>query len=161
MTYRRFSRLKVSRNPSSMLWHKISCLNFHSHAEYGSFYVPPKISYPTTYLRSVAILTLFSRCFGVLGSELHCRHFKGKRCLLPSLNSAVIILHLHWRHSPEPCVLIFAFLNVYMEVIGGTVVWGTALQVGRSRVRFPIISSEFFIYIILPAPLWPSGRLKI
>ena len=32
---------------------------------------------------------------------------------------------------------------------------GTALQVGRSRVRFPMVSLEFFIDIFLPAALWP------
>jgi hypothetical protein len=32
------------------------------------------------------------------------------------------------------------------------------LQAGRSRVRFPIMSLEFFIDIILPVPLWPWGR---
>jgi hypothetical protein len=31
------------------------------------------------------------------------------------------------------------------------------LQTGRSRVRFPIVSLEFFIDIILPAALWPWG----
>ena len=30
---------------------------------------------------------------------------------------------------------------------------GTALQAGRSRVRFPMVSLEFFIDIILPAAL--------
>ena len=34
---------------------------------------------------------------------------------------------------------------------GGAVGWGTALQTGRSRVRFPMASLEFFIDIILPA----------
>jgi len=29
--------------------------------------------------------------------------------------------------------------------------WGTALQAGRSRVRFPTVSLEFFIDIILPS----------
>ena len=29
---------------------------------------------------------------------------------------------------------------------GGAVGWGTALQAGRSRVRFPMMSLEFFIY---------------
>jgi len=29
--------------------------------------------------------------------------------------------------------------------------WGTALRAGRSRVRFPMVSLEFFIEIILPA----------
>jgi len=43
---------------------------------------------------------------------------------------------------------------------GSTVGWGTALQVGRSRVRFPMVSLKLFIYIILPAALWPWGWLS-
>ena len=33
----------------------------------------------------------------------------------------------------------------------------TALQVVRSRVRFPLVSLEFLIDTILPAALWPGG----
>jgi hypothetical protein len=44
---------------------------------------------------------------------------------------------------------------------GGAVGWGTALQTGRSRVRFPMMSLEFFIGIILPVALWPWGRLSL
>jgi hypothetical protein len=33
----------------------------------------------------------------------------------------------------------------------------TALQAGRLRVRFPMVSLEFFIDIILPSALWPLG----
>jgi hypothetical protein len=36
----------------------------------------------------------------------------------------------------------------------------TALQAGRSRVRFPVASLEFFIDIIPPAALWPQSRLS-
>jgi hypothetical protein len=39
--------------------------------------------------------------------------------------------------------------------------WGTSLRAGRSRVRFPMVSLEFFIDIILPAALWPLGRLSL
>jgi len=36
---------------------------------------------------------------------------------------------------------------------GGTAV----LQIGRSLVRFQMVSLEFFIDIILPIALWPWG----
>jgi len=38
---------------------------------------------------------------------------------------------------------------------------GTALQTGRSRDRFPMVSLEFFINIILPVALWPWVRLSL
>ena len=44
---------------------------------------------------------------------------------------------------------------------GSPVGWGTALQAGRSRVRFLMVSLEFFIDIILPAALWPWGWLSL
>jgi hypothetical protein len=37
---------------------------------------------------------------------------------------------------------------------GGAVGWGTKLQAGRSPVRFPMVSLEFYF---LPAALWPWG----
>jgi hypothetical protein len=39
--------------------------------------------------------------------------------------------------------------------------WGTALQTGTSRDRFPMVSLEFFIDIILPAALWTWVRLSL
>jgi hypothetical protein len=43
----------------------------------------------------------------------------------------------------------------------GALGWGTALQAGRSRIRFPMSSLEFFIDILLPVALWPWVRLSL
>ena len=48
----------------------------------------------------------------------------------------------------------------YSQVVGARG-WGTALQAGRSRVWFPMVSLEFFIDMILPIALWPRGRLSL
>jgi hypothetical protein len=45
-------------------------------------------------------------------------------------------------------------------VRGGTVGWGTALQAGRLRVRFPIVLLEYCIDILPVAP-WPSCWLGL
>jgi hypothetical protein len=39
--------------------------------------------------------------------------------------------------------------------------WGIALQTGRSWDRFPMVSLEFFIDIILPTALWSWGGLSL
>ena len=44
---------------------------------------------------------------------------------------------------------------------GGAVGWGTALQGGKSRVQFPMVSVEFSIDIILPAAPWLWRWLSI
>jgi hypothetical protein len=49
-------------------------------------------------------------------------------------------------------------LLIYLgHAAGGAVGSGTALQAGRSRVRFPMVSMDCFIGTILPAALWPWG----
>ena len=45
----------------------------------------------------------------------------------------------------------FIYLLVTYGARGGAVGWGTALQARRSWVRFPMVSLDFFIDIILPA----------
>jgi len=47
-----------------------------------------------------------------------------------------------------------------LNVLNNTVLYngvgsGSALPAGRSRVRFPMVSQEFFVDIILPAELMP------
>jgi hypothetical protein len=44
---------------------------------------------------------------------------------------------------------------------GGAVDGGTALQAGRFRVRFPMVSLEFFIDILLRAVLLSWGRFSL
>jgi len=39
--------------------------------------------------------------------------------------------------------------------------WGTALQARKSPLRFPMLSLELFIHIILPAALWSWGWLSL
>jgi hypothetical protein len=51
--------------------------------------------------------------------------------------------------------------NIMGHAAGGAVGSGTALQVESSRVRFPTVSLEFFIDIILPTALWLCGRLSL
>jgi hypothetical protein len=43
----------------------------------------------------------------------------------------------------------------------GAVGWGTALLTGRLQLRFPVAALEFVIDTILPAALWPWGRLSL
>jgi hypothetical protein len=49
-------------------------------------------------------------------------------------------------------VKIFLFANLIMMLLTTTF---TMLQAGRSRVRFPMKSLDFIVYLILPATLWP------
>jgi hypothetical protein len=52
--------------------------------------------------------------------------------------------------------------NFLMTVVSVSAVGlGTALHVVRSQARFPMVSLEFFIDIILPATLWSWGRLSL
>jgi hypothetical protein len=56
---------------------------------------------------------------------------------------------------------LFVHLGTRGHSAGGAAAWGTVLQAGRTRDRFPMVSFEFFIDIILPAALLPRGWLSL
>jgi hypothetical protein len=51
--------------------------------------------------------------------------------------------------------LFFVFITILVAYHSrdGSVGWGSALQAGRSRFRFPMVSMEFFVDLIFPATL--------
>jgi len=88
-----------------------------------------------------------------------CRRFCHKISFLILFPSVLLTLS-HNFVTPKPSV--YTDVKLYWPIYTSghavcAVVWGTALQAGRSRVRFPMVSLEFFIDIILPAALWPWG----
>jgi hypothetical protein len=100
-----------------------------------------------------------------------CLYLQGERILRNFY--FIILMHV-------PCIFILSvlqptkaqtFVTIFFLYIvftptyfGGTrwrSGWGTVLQTARSRDRFPMASSEFFIDITLPVTLWPWGRLSL
>ena len=77
----------------------------------------------------------------------------------PSVTDCTAVKMNMWPKSNES--LSFLHYRVYVRYLfncwarSGEVSWGTDLQTGRSRVRFPNVSMEFFIHIILLAALCP------
>jgi hypothetical protein len=57
--------------------------------------------------------------------------------------------------------IVLIHLDLWGHAAGGAVGSGTEPQTGRSQDRFPMVSLEFFMDIIVSAALWPWGRLSL
>jgi hypothetical protein len=85
----------------------------------------------------------------------------------PSSGSRVVTCRLegHADRHDEADSQFFSILWTYLKLgrqdTEQAVGWGTALQTGRWRVRFPMVSMEFFIDLKLPASLRLWGRLGL
>ena len=66
-----------------------------------------------------------------------------------------------FRVRDSTTIIIIIIIIIIIGGRGSAVGLGTALQTGRSRVRFPIVALEFFIDIILPSTVWPWGLLNL
>ena len=77
--------------------------------------------------------------------EAEAPRFLESRLMKVVRYSVIRTCHLY----PQSNIPGYSFL--LRHAAGGTVVWGIALQTGRSRVRFLMMSLECFIDIILPS----------
>ena len=71
------------------------------------------------------------------------------------ISEFVIILAFPFCIIRRSCSFHFYCHSSGMGARGGAFGWGCALQAARSRVRFPMLSLEFFIDLNLPVTLWP------
>jgi hypothetical protein len=77
---------------------------------------------------------------------------KDRRCLFPPQPLGRLRVPPSYRRQFVPGVVSRATVRIFEFMVT------IALETGRSRVRFPMVSLEFFIDIILPVALWPWGR---
>ena len=92
---------------------------------------------------------------GWLGSQL-CAWLRLLTAQLKWFRSQIKLRIRNWELL---LLLLLLFTPTFVEARGGAVGWSAALQAGRSRVGFPMVSLSFFIDKILSPALWPCDRL--
>jgi len=128
------------------IYHQLSPSSHSQHLEY--LFLPssvhPFLGLPLRLVPSSSWVKIF---LGILSSSILSR-WPSQLILCPFIHFTIISPLLNYRW-------------LLCNKRSGAVAWSTALQDGRSQVRFPMVSLEFFIDIILPAALWPWGRLSL
>jgi hypothetical protein len=108
----------------------------------------------------ISLVVILSRCLFV---RTTCR-----------IETSIILYRCHHAYSqiffslnfvkypPFRCIFQLKYLDQLHSNFGGTR-WRSWLRhcATSRKVRFPIVSLDFFIDIILPAALWPWGRLSL
>ena len=77
--------------------------------------------------------------------------------LFQCITNTMAVFWQHYKMSPHS----FSTRTAFITARGGPVGGGTAMKAGRLRVRFPMVSLQFSIDIVLPAVLWLCGRLRL
>jgi hypothetical protein len=103
----------------------------------------------------------------LVASSLCRRHWRHRKAYW--ILRQIVARRLVNPHSKSWSTILHSNLTAHLNIISNNSGarcwwrsgWGTALQTGRSRDRFPMVSLEFFIDIILPAALWLWGRLSL
>ena len=153
----------------------------------GNASMPEQVKRPNPCMMTTFLIVVSITAHGIISdnysnvihysghSETAIEHASNRHCHLPDTRHCGRSLRTrpHDSKSPSSCTLMAisghcggsgraqtAFSSPYKPDNGAcvdAVGSGTASQAGRSRVRFPMVSLEFFIDITLPAALWPWG----